>query len=499
MNRKPLETAPARMDSLARLPVFMDLNGQRVVVAGGTDGAAWKAELLLAAGAHVDLYATELEPDMATLLADHPTGARLVHRCRDWLPRDLAGAAFVIADAECDEEARIFAEAAKQAGVPYNVIDRPNFCQVQFGSIVNRSPVVIGISTAGAAPILGQTVRRKIETLLPASLKDWAWAAQRVRSAVMDRLPAGPKRRAFWERFAELSFTASGKDAQVFNPDKILSKASNEAASGKVTLVGAGPGDPDLLTMKAIRALQAADIILFDDLVSNEVLELARREARRMMVGKRGGKSSCKQDDINALMIKLAGQGKHVVRLKSGDPMVFGRAGEEIAALRERGIPVSVVPGITAASALASATCASLTHRDCAQSVSLVTGHSKRGVLPETLDLDAMAKGHSSQIVYMGSRTAGDLAQALMERGAAAELPVLVAQSVSRPNQAIHKTNLCQMAEVVEGLAADGPVLIAIGNAFKAAQVSSSTDLMPPSGAFGTFGTVEPQQRRALA
>lgn len=393
-----------RMDGLATLPVFFKLQARRAVVAGGSDAAAWKAELLAAAGAEVHVYAAEAD---AALLALEEAGTVTRHD-RDWSQDILPGAAIAICDAGTEREARAFFGAARAAGVPVNVIDKPLFCEFQFGSIVNRSPAVIAISTDGAAPILGQAIRRRIETLIPPSLADWAGIARDIRDAVAERLAPGPQRRAFWERFVDRAFGA----APAANADKdLLGEAVSVAAGlgedqGRVTLVGAGPGDAELLTLKAVRALQAADVILFDDLVSDDVLELARREAKRMLVGKRGGRESCRQEDINDMMVSLAKAGKHVVRLKGGDPMIFGRAGEEIVRLEAEGIPVAVVPGITAALALASSLGVSLTHRDCARSVRFVTGHGRKGGLPRDIDWQAIADPKTTTIFYMGGRTA---------------------------------------------------------------------------------------------
>ncbi len=357
--QKPVEVAgprrASRVGALACLPLFFPLEGRRVLVAGGTEAAAWKAELLAAAGAEVHVHADILDPAFENLLAAGSVKGRLVYHRQGWAPRDLKGFALAIADAEDDLEAEAFSGAARAAGVPVNVIDNPRFCDFQFGSIVNRSPVVIGISTNGAAPILGQAIRRKIETLLPDSLQSWATLAGRLRGKVLGRLKAGQPRRRFWERFSEFAF--SGRKAPDGQADQIardlLAEAAGAAETGRVTLVGAGPGDAEHLTLKAVRALQAADVILFDDLVDDSVLELARREAKRQLVGKRGGREGCRQEDINAIMVSLAKQGKHVVRLKSGDPIIFGRGWEELDRLAEEGIPASVVPGITAASAMA--------------------------------------------------------------------------------------------------------------------------------------------------
>ena len=371
-----------RIATLASLPVFFELRARPVLVGGGSDAAAWKAELLAAAGAEVHVFsvAAELSDCMRGLLE------QFTHHDIHWHAANFKCFALAVGDCETDEEARLFHDRAVVAGVPVNVIDKPEFCQFKFGSIVNRSPVVIGISTDGAAPILGQAIRRRIETLLPQSLSSWAKLAQSVRARVTNILTPA-QRRNFWERFVDRTFIGDEPDGDevtslIADANRIGSSLSG--AVGGVTLVGAGPGDAELLTLKAVRALQAADIILFDDLVSPEVLELARREARRMLVGKRGGRESCRQDDINDVMVKFAKAGKRVVRLKSGDPMIFGRAGEDIECLEREGIPVSVVPGVTAANAMAARLGVSRTHRDRAQAVRFVTGHARNGLLPSS-------------------------------------------------------------------------------------------------------------------
>ncbi len=469
--------SPERISSLAKLPVFWDLADKRVVVAGGSDGAAWKAELLMAAGAQVHIYCTEdaLGETMAGLLrgaairdGTSPPAACL--HAHPWHIGIFDNAAMALADCETDEEARAFYCAAKAAGVPVNVIDKPAFCQFQFGSIVNRSPIIVAVSTDGAAPILAQAIRRRIETLLPASLKDWAGLAQDIRKEVNARLAPGPGRRTFWERFVDRTF-ATMQPPKATDRAALLSDASiiaHAPASGRVTLVGAGPGDAELLTLKAMRALQAADVILFDDLVSQEVLELARREAKRMLVGKRGGRESCRQEDINEMMIAFARAGKRVVRLKSGDPMIFGRAGEEIERLRREGIAVDVVPGITAAIAMAAALGISLTHRDHAQQVRFVTGHSRHGDLPDKLDWKSLADANQTTVFYMGGRMAGLIEQALRNNGMPASTPAIVVSAVSRCNEQRWAGTLAQLPAAVEAIGLEEPILIGVGQAFSA-------------------------------
>lgn len=243
--------------------------------------------------------------------------------------------------------------------------------------------------------------------------------------------------------------------------------------AGHVTLVGAGPGDPELLTLKAVRAMQAADVILYDDLVSAEVLELARREAKRMLVGKRGRRVSCKQEDINDLMVKLARQGKHVVRLKSGCPMIFGRAGEEIERLDREGISVSIVPGVTSASAMAAALGVSLTHRDYAQSVRFITGHARSGELPSSLDWQGLADPATTLVVYMGGRTAAEMATRLLKEGLAPGTPLVAVSSVSCANEKRWQSTLGQLAH--SGLPSEmvSPVILCIGTAVAVRQLSA--------------------------
>ena len=246
-------------------------------------------------------------------------------------------------------------------------------------------------------------------------------------------------------------------------------------SSGHVTLVGAGPGDPDLLTIKALKALQQADVILFDDLVSDEILALAASKARKLLVGKRGGRESCRQEDINDTMVKLAKAGRHVVRLKGDDPMICGRAGEEIARLEQEGITVSVVPGITSGLAMAATLGVSLTNRDCAQSVRFVTGHSRKGVLPETIDWAGAADPATTAIFYMGGRTAGQIAARMMENGLPPSTPAVIVSAISRPGERRWNGTLASLESGAQAMGLDNPVLIGVGTVFAVRAVSSAT------------------------
>ena len=337
-----------RIAPLAKLPIFWNLSNKRTVVAGGSEGAAWKAELLIACGAKVELYCMpeELGETMRSLVT---RGVVTFHQ-HPWHCEIFRGAAMALADCETDAEARAFSCAAAAAGVPVNVIDKPRYCQFQFGSIVNRSPVIVSISTDGAAPILAQAIRQRIEALLPPALRHWAALAHSVRETVNRRLTPGPQRRLFWERFVSQGMLANDPPPDDL-ADHLITEVEQIAprpVSGSIVLVGAGPGDPELVTLKAMRALQAADVILFDEAVSPGVLELARREARRLAVAKRGGITSCRDEETRDMMLLFAKNGQRVVRLRVGDPMIHNGAEDEIARLRREGVDVDVIPGVTA-------------------------------------------------------------------------------------------------------------------------------------------------------
>ena len=354
MSRTPSEIKATRMAPLARLPAFFALEGKRAVVSGGSAAAIWKAELLSAAGARVEVFTAFADEELRELAAAPPRGEVLIHE-RTWKAPDLSGGAIAVADcANDDEAAATFAAAARAAGVPVNVIDRPAFCDFAFGAIVNRSPLVIGISTDGAAPVFGQAIRAKIEALIPRGFSRWADAARAWRPRVQALALPFRGRRGFWEKFAARAVAAPEREPTDADLAALLAPVAAQQAGGSVVLVGAGPGDPELLTLRAVRALQSADVILFDALVTPDILDFARREAKKMLVGKTGHKVSCQQSDINALMISLAKAGRRVVQLKGGDPMIFGRADEELAACRAAGIPAEVVPGITTAQGAAS-------------------------------------------------------------------------------------------------------------------------------------------------
>lgn len=339
---KRQNSGSGRMGELATLPVFLDLKGRPVLVAGESDGAAWKAELLACCGAEVHLFA-RLDHASEVIRA-FAARADVIHHDCGWEAAYFKHFALAVGDCP-PEEGRAFHDRAREAGVPVNVIDQPEFCQFKFGSIVNRSPLVIGISTDGAAPILAQAVRRKIEALLPRQLKAWVELAQVMRSRVSRLLEAAPLRRRFWERFVDLAFDGSADPIEAEKLLKAVEHSPAHKVAGRVSMVGAGPGDAELLTLKAVRTLQAADVILFDSQITTDVLELARREARRVSVGDPSG---CRRADALVLAASLVKSGKHVVRLVCGDPArSFGAIGE-IAELRREAIFVEIIRGVAA-------------------------------------------------------------------------------------------------------------------------------------------------------
>ena len=461
------------MGRLATLPVFLKLEGRRVVIAGGSEAAAWKVELFASAGALVEVHAPEPCEALAALAAGHDT---IAIKLRALAPEDLAGAAAFIADAANDEEAAAFHAMARAVGLPVNVIDQPAWCDFQFGSIVERSPLVVAISTDGGAPVFGQMLRARIETLLPEGFRKWAQAAKDWRPRVTALNLDFRARRRVWELFARRAFTNPEKAPDEADLEALLAEAAQagapEARRGSVVLVGAGPGDPELLTLKAVRALQSADVVLYDDLVLPGSVNLARREALRLNVGKRGYKPSCTQEDITAMLVSLAREGKRVVRLKGGDPMIFGRAGEEIAALKAAGVDVEVIPGVTAASAAAASLQVSLTERAVARRLQFITAHARDGKLPEDLDWRALADEGATTAVYMGLKTLPPLVARLLAEGLAPDTPAVIVERASWESERRIASTLLDLPATAASSGLVGPCLVLIGRAL--GDVSSS-------------------------
>jgi len=464
MMRRPIEAPGPRMQPLARLPVFFTLEGKRALVVGEGSAAVWKAELLSAAGARVDVYAIEPSDELLGLAAAAPRGPINVV-ARAYAAPDFDGAAVAVGAIKEPAEALRFAAAARAAKIPVNLVDRPELCDFTFGAIVNRSPLVVGISTDGASPVFGQAIRAKLEALIPRGFSRWAQAADAWRPKVRALALPFRARRRFWELFAARAIARPDAPPTLPDLEALLAHAhgsDRQAGSGSVILVGAGPGDPELLTLRAVRALQSADVILIDDLVAPELLDFARREAKKLMVGKTGHQPSCKQEEINALMISLAKAGRQVVRLKGGDPGVFARAGEEIAACRAAGISVEMIPGVTAAQAAASRLGISLTHRHHARRLQYITGHGVEGRLPN-IDWNSLADPSATTVVYMPKRTLGDIAATAIAHGLDPATPAVVVADVTRAGETIVRGTIGDIASRVDTHALPGPALMMIG------------------------------------
>ncbi|MBV1704466.1 MAG: uroporphyrinogen-III C-methyltransferase [Hyphomicrobiales bacterium] len=472
------EARRARIEALATLPLFHKLRGRRALVAGAGQGAIWKVELLVAAGALVDVVAPAPSEEARDFVAALAPAATL--HARRWTEADFADRALAIGDCADDDEAAAFARAARAAGALVNVVDKPAFCDVQFGSIVNRSPLVVGISTDGAAPVFGQALRTAVETLLPHGFKDWARAARDWRGAVAKLGLDFRGRRNVWERFAAMALARPERGPDAAERDAFLAAAGQDAAAparGRVALVGAGPGDPELVTLKAARLLRSADVVLYDDLVDPRVVEMARREAERIHVGKRGRMPSVAQAAISGLLVELARAGKRVVRLKGGDPLVFGRAGEEIAALAKAGYGVEIVPGITAASGAAAALRVSLTHRDHARRLQFVTAHDRGGELPTDLDWRALVDPAATTVVYMGVRTLPALVGRLLAEGVAPDTPAAFVERATQTGERILRASLSELPALVAAAAPEGPCLTLYGRAIGEADVAAALSL----------------------
>lgn len=463
------EAEPAGLDAiqpLATLPVFLKLAGRKVALAGGGEAAGWKAELLASAGARVEAYAPEPSAKLVEIARRRKTVAIIRRR---WRTEDLVGAALAILETESSTEAIAFREAARAAGAIVNVIDRPEFCDFSFGTLVNRSPLVVAISTDGAAPVFAQAIRARLEALLPMSFAKWAEAAKEWRRRVADLGLDFRQRRTFWERFAELALRggAKGPTAEDFDALAAARDASATTGSGQILLVGAGPGDPDLLTLKAVRALQTADVVMFDNLAPPQALDLARREATRIHVGKRAGAPSPSQAEITAEMIALAKQGKTVVRLKGGDPGIFGRGNEEIEAARAAGVACKIIPGVTTALAAAAELGVSLSDRVLAKRIQFATAHDEEGEMPDDLDWRALAAPDAMTAIYMGARKLPALIDRLVAAGLDPATPAVLMENVSRADARRVGAPISQLAAARGDRPPTGPAILLYGRAIE--------------------------------
>tara|TARA_R110002074_G_scaffold114782_1_gene245395 strand:- start:22754 stop:24133 length:1380 start_codon:yes stop_codon:yes gene_type:complete len=444
------------------LPLFHRLTEKKCLIIGGGSVATRKARLLMEANAKVTVIAPELDEELSQLAYEN----KIDYIERSYKPGDTISYALVIC---ATNEPKINAQVSKDAqqnNIPVNIVDQPELCSFIFPAIIDRSPITIAVSSAGVAPVLSRMLRAKLETLLPHNLGNLAGLAAKFRQAVKDHFVNAEQRRIFWEsifegQVADLCYQGQDKKAEVALQER-LNQTGDTPASGKVYLVGGGPGDPELLTLKALRILQLADIIVYDRLVSPAVLNLARRDAERIYVGKKRSDHSVPQESINALLIKLAKQGKRVVRLKGGDPFMFGRGGEEIETLVDENIAFEVVPGITAASGCASYSGIPLTHRDHAQSCMFVTGHLKDNTV--NLDWDQLAKPNQTIVIYMGLIGLRQISEKLIARGLAADTPVALIQKGTTAEHMVIISDLTNIADKIDIIKPKPPTLIIIGS-----------------------------------
>jgi uroporphyrin-III C-methyltransferase/precorrin-2 dehydrogenase/sirohydrochlorin ferrochelatase len=453
------------MAHIEYLPVFLRLEGRPALVVGGGAVALRKALWLRKAGAEV----TVLAPQLCPALARHAAAGEVRHLAAPFSPEQLAGAvAAVAATDERDVNAAV-AVAARERRVPVNVVDDAALSTFIFPAIVDRSPLLVAVSSAGHAPVLARRVREQIEALLPSRLGALARFLGARRGAVQRAL-RGLGRRAFWEQLISgplATRVLNGEEQRAGREWSRALLAAQRAArrgaarpQGEVYLIGAGPGDPDLLTLRALQLLQQADVILYDRLVSEAVLERARRDARRIFVGKEAGEPHL-QAHINALLVRLAGEGKRVARLKVGDPFVFGRGGEELEALATRGIPCTVVPGITAALGAAASAAIPLTHRRLASSVTFVNGHTSGEALP---DWRFLARPEHTVVFYMGVAQLAHVVAQLRAAGASAAHPVAVIERATLPGQRILRATLGTITALAAAQRIQAPALLITGD-----------------------------------
>jgi uroporphyrin-III C-methyltransferase / precorrin-2 dehydrogenase / sirohydrochlorin ferrochelatase len=449
------------------LPVFLDLQTGPVLLVGAGDLARAKLRLLAAAGARVRYFATDGYHDLSGLAAD---AARIELAAGDPMTTDLTGVIAILCAGAGDIGVAMSARA-KAVGLPVNVMDDLAHSTFIFPAIVDRGDVVVAVGTGGASPVVARRVRERIEAVLPARIGDLATFIGRWRKSMHDRIPEFALRRRFWERVVDgpigaLVLAGRGDQAEaalkeIADPSAFAGGLKSGQAEGRVTLVGAGPGDPDLLTIKALRALQDADVVFYDELVSPEILDRVRRDASRVPVGRRVGKPGIGQHAINKLLIKAARSGQRAVRLKGGDCFVFGRGGEEVEALRAAGVAYSVVPGITAGLGAAAQFEVPLTFRHEALRITFLTAHKARDA--ETVDWSALTDAKMTVVVYMGMTAAPSVRSGLLAAGRSPQTPVGVFARVTRPDAQAAVGILQDLPSLIEKIDG-GPAILIIGD-----------------------------------
>lgn len=447
-------------------PAFMNIGEASCLVVGGGMTALRKTTLLLRAGAKVTVVSPELCEDMERLRSE----GQVTHQGRDFQVSDIEGMRLVVAATDSRPVNQLVSETAKAQNILVNVVDQPDLCTFIVPSIVDRAPVLAAVSTEGSSPVLARMMRARIENIIPPGIARLAQLAAEFRDTVKQKLKESARIRAFWEAImggpvAELAFTGKMEEAREMLENRLSENLQSPQGQilepGMVSLVGAGPGDPELLTMKAARLLAEADVLVYDRLVSQDIIDLARRDADKIYVGKERDNHALPQEEINALLIKLALEGKRVVRLKGGDPFLFGRGGEEIDALAAESIPFQIVPGITSASGCAAYTGIPLTHRDFAQSCLFITGHMKD--LEKSFPDDFVPSPNQTLVIYMALHKIEKICAELVERGLEASTPIAVVEQGTTPNQRLITGSLDDISQRVREMEVKSPALIIVG------------------------------------
>mgnify|MGYP000890035034 CR=1 FL=1 len=446
-------------------PIFLVIQSKACLVVGGGEVAERKIAALLKAGACVRV----VSPDLSSVLQEYLLQGKVKHLATQFRPEHLDDVYLVIVATNDSIVNRSVAEIAQQRRIPVNVADNPALCTFVMPSIIDRSPLLIAISSGGQSPVLARLLRAQLEALIPVAYARVAALAGKLRQQVKQHFAFSEKRRIFWEKMLQGSFTEmvlSGKEkAAERYLLQALQQEKDQPPQGEVYLVGAGPGNPDLLTFRAMRLMQQADVVVYDRLVSPAILDMVRRDATRIYAGKERSHHTLQQESINQLLVRLAQEGKRVLRLKGGDPFIFGRGGEEIETLASYRIPFQVVPGITAASGVAAYAGIPLTHRDYAQSCIFVTGHLKNG----TIDLDwpQLARPNQTIVIYMGLLGLSVLCQQLIEHGLPNAMPAAIIQQGTMQQQKIVTGTLQTLSELAEVACLKPPTLIIVGDVVK--------------------------------
>ena len=447
------------------LPIFLNIKNKKCVVVGGGEVAFRKATLLLRAGADLNIVAPVLSDELRKLCVD--TDCAIT--AREFEEADINNAILVVAatdDLKTNERVSVIASTLN---IPVNVVDQPHLCSFIMPSIVDRSPIVVAISSGGSSPILTRKLKELNEAMIPGRIDKLAELLGSFRGRVKSEINDFSARIRFWENVLDSEIPElvyNGQDDEARSAlDNWLTNPQNDRVGGEVYLVGAGPGDPDLLTLRALRLMHKADVVLYDRLVSPEVLLKLRPDAQKIYVGKRSADHAVPQETINEMLVRLAKEGNRVLRLKGGDPFIFGRGGEELESLAAAGIPFQVVPGITAASGCASYAGIPLTHRDYSQSVRFLTGHTKDGRVP--LEWELLVKEQQTLVFYMGLAGLPDICDQLLKHGMSSSTPVAVIQQGTTQTQKVVVGNLNKIADLAVEKEIQAPTIIIIGEVVK--------------------------------